>query len=241
MSHPEVTAAYERWQSNQAGGQPGDFLRAGMARRSFVYASIMFEEYRGKVGATDFVAPDKAHFYPVGVPGLFVTRFGPADFVEAVNTLGLPRYAKAAPDMRFQRFVDLHMQTNPLNMCTRPRTPRAGPRWRLSHPCRPSPTPWRRFSPTPTWPSTGPTCRRPAGRCRWRVIWSRPDDTEQIFQTGTNTTRRVAEIPAAEVAQPVEGDSIQIPTGGSTYKVVAGPRQPDPDRHVWRLELGPPG
>ena len=31
------------------------------------------------------------------MPGLFVTRFGPANYVETVNTLGLPYYAKSEP------------------------------------------------------------------------------------------------------------------------------------------------
>jgi hypothetical protein len=46
--------------------------------------------------------------------------FSPADFVETVNTRGLPRYAKVAPDSRFQRHVDTHVQSNPLPYCTRP-------------------------------------------------------------------------------------------------------------------------
>lgn len=121
VSHPEVEKAYERWTANTTGGQPGDFLRARLARRSFIYADILFEEYRGKVGAQDFVDAESCHFFPVGVPDLFVTYFGPGDFMETVNTIGLPRYAKQAVDMRFQRFVDIHAQTNPLNLCTRPK------------------------------------------------------------------------------------------------------------------------
>lgn len=73
-----------------------------------------------------------------------------------------------------------------------------------------------------------------------RVIWSRPDELEPFGQTGVTSSKRIAEIQASEVAAPLKGDSIQIPVGGSTYKILADPRQPDPDRRIWRLELGAP-
>lgn len=113
VEHAEVKKAYERWLAGEA-------LRADV-RKGFFFGDILFEEYRGKVGSTDFVGTNDAHFFPVGVPGLFVTRFAPADYVETINTLGLPRYAKQAVDQRFQKFVDLEAQTNPINLCTRPK------------------------------------------------------------------------------------------------------------------------
>jgi hypothetical protein len=109
-------------------GQPGDFLRMQLARRAFPYGGIMWEEYRGSVGGVDFIADDKVQFFPVGVPGLFRNPFAPADFTEAVNTLGLPRYAKQAPDLEFQRWVKLHLQSNPLPFCTIPRVLQIGKR-----------------------------------------------------------------------------------------------------------------
>lgn len=115
VSHPEATEAYKRYQESAV-------LRAGLARRTFDYGGITFEEYRGKVGSVDFIADNKAHFFPVGVPGLFRQYNAPADFVETVNTIGLPRYAKQAVDAQFQRWVSLHTQSNPLPICTRPKT-----------------------------------------------------------------------------------------------------------------------
>jgi len=50
-----------------------------------------------------------------------VTVHAPADFVETANTIGLPRYAKQAVDQQFARWVMLHVQSNPLPICTRPR------------------------------------------------------------------------------------------------------------------------
>lgn len=113
--HPEITKAYDRYLDSA-------FLRAGQARGAFEYAGITFEEYRGKVGSVDFIPDGKAHFFPVGVPGLFRQYNAPADFVETVNTIGLPRYAKQAVDQEFGRWVKLHTQSNPLPICTRPKT-----------------------------------------------------------------------------------------------------------------------
>jgi hypothetical protein len=114
ITHPEVEKAYERWLD-------GAFLRQGQARGSFEYAGILFEEYRGRVGSVDFTDAAKAYFFPVGVPGLFRQYNAPADFVETANTIGLPRYAKQAVDQQFARWVMLHVQSNPLPICTRPR------------------------------------------------------------------------------------------------------------------------
>ncbi len=114
VSHPEVEESYRRYQESA-------FLRAGLVRKSFEYAGITFEEYRGKVGSVDFIPDGKAHFFPVGVPGLFRQYNAPADFVETANTIGLPRYAKQAVDQEFGRWVKLHTQSNPLPICTRPK------------------------------------------------------------------------------------------------------------------------
>ena len=51
---------------------------------------------------------------------LLITRFGPADYMETVNTMGLPYYASQVP-MDHHKGVNLEAQSNPLNLCTRPR------------------------------------------------------------------------------------------------------------------------
>ena len=79
--HPEVENAYDRWLD-------GAFLRQGQARGSFEYSGIVFEEYRGRVGAVDFTDASKAYFFPVGMPGLFRQYNAPADFVDTGNTIG---------------------------------------------------------------------------------------------------------------------------------------------------------
>jgi hypothetical protein len=40
---------------------------------------------------------------------------------DTANTIGLPRYAKQAVNQQFARWVMLHVQSNPLPICTRPR------------------------------------------------------------------------------------------------------------------------
>lgn len=101
----------------------GETLRKDI-RRGFEFAGITFEEYRGKVGAVDFIADGEAYCFPEGAMTekgpLFQTYFAPADFEETVNTMGLPIYAKLARDPEFQRWVKLHTQSNPLPLCLRP-------------------------------------------------------------------------------------------------------------------------
>lgn len=114
VDHPECREAYQRWNEGQA-------LRDRTARRSFFYAGITFEEYRGKVGSVNYIADNKAHFFATGAPDLFQMCYAPANWLETVNTLGLPLYAKATPDPK-GRWVDIDAQANPLAYCTRPAT-----------------------------------------------------------------------------------------------------------------------
>ncbi|RYG38228.1 major capsid protein [bacterium] len=112
VTHPEVAKAYERYQENV-------HARTSQVGKVFEFAGVRWEEYYGGVGATKFVADNEAHAFPTGVPGLFETYFAPADYMETVNTTGLPRYSKQER-MRKDRGVDLETQTNPLHMCNRP-------------------------------------------------------------------------------------------------------------------------
>ena len=115
VSHPEVEKAYERLND-------GELLRTGLVRKTITIFDITFEEYRGKVGTTKFIADNKAHFFPAGSPGLFEVYYAPADYLETVNTLGLPRYAKQYVDRDLNKWVAVDTQSNPLPLCTIPRT-----------------------------------------------------------------------------------------------------------------------
>ncbi len=90
-------------------------------RAGFEYAGIVWENYRGNVGGIPFVPADEAFVVPMGT-NIFTTYFAPADFMETVNTVGLPLYAKIGDDPSgFNRFVKVHSQSNPLAICLRPR------------------------------------------------------------------------------------------------------------------------
>jgi hypothetical protein len=87
----------------------------------FEFGGIIYENYQGTDdNSTVTIADGTASVFPVGVPGLYAEYFAPADFFETANTIGLPRYAKVAPDARFNQYVELHTQQNPLPICLRP-------------------------------------------------------------------------------------------------------------------------
>ncbi|WP_437881030.1 major capsid protein [Pseudomonas sp. LRF_L74] len=112
ISHPKVRDTYLN--TLQAASLRGD------RRVNFEFGGIEWERYRGKMGGQPFVADDSAELVPLGVPELFISAFAPADYMETVNTEGLPYYAKLER-MRFDKGVEGEAQSNPLHLCTRPR------------------------------------------------------------------------------------------------------------------------
>lgn len=100
---------------------------SGDINETFEYGGITWRRYRtGRRGidanrGAAFIADNEARFVIRGVPDLFMTRFAPADYIETVNTMGLPRYAK-----QFQypndKGIGLEFQMNPISLCTRPQT-----------------------------------------------------------------------------------------------------------------------
>lgn len=109
--HPKVVKAWERYNE-------GEMLRNDV-RGGFLFADVLWEEYRGKVGSEAFIDPNEAYLVPAGVADLFITRNAPADYMETVNTLGLPLYSRQEP-LPMNRGVELEAQKNPLNLCTQP-------------------------------------------------------------------------------------------------------------------------
>jgi hypothetical protein len=112
ISHPSVVNTYKA--TLQAAALRGD------GRESFDFGGITWERYRGKVAGVAFIADDEAQLVPEGVPELFKSAFAPADYMETVNTLGIPYYSKMEL-MPFGKGVDGEAQSNPLHLCTRPR------------------------------------------------------------------------------------------------------------------------
>lgn len=106
----DIKATYlNQAQAAELRGDPTNRLDAG---------GLIWEWYEG---TSDCKIPDgEAYVVPQGVPGLFITRYAPADTMSAVGTLGLPYYS--IPEMmEFGKGVEFEAQSNPLNICTRPR------------------------------------------------------------------------------------------------------------------------
>lgn len=99
--------------------QESQLLRTDL-RAGFEFGGITWENYRGSVGGVSFVPTAEAYVVPIGT-SIFSTYFAPADFIETVNTVGLPVYAKIAMDEQLNRWAKVHSQSNPLALCLRPR------------------------------------------------------------------------------------------------------------------------
>lgn len=113
ISNPFVRDAYNLWAANLSRFGDNDFRD-----RAFTYGGITWYRYGKKVGGKLLVEDAKAHVFPYG-PGIFQTFNAPADYNEAVNTIGLPFYSKIE-ERRFNKGYDLEVQANPLTLCMFP-------------------------------------------------------------------------------------------------------------------------
>jgi hypothetical protein len=96
------------------------YIHNGMSYGSFEFGGILWENYRGAVGGTQFINTNKCHIFPTGAPNLFRTYFAPADYVETVNTVGQRMYLKQYR-MENDKGINLDSQMNALSLCTRPK------------------------------------------------------------------------------------------------------------------------
>jgi len=114
--HSKVKDAFRFYQTTQ--NLAGDY------RPGFRFGGVTIEEYPGTAtnaaGSTiPFIAAGTCRFFPVGTNQTFRTYFAPADFNEAVNTIGQEMYAKQQP-REFDRGWKIHTQSNPLPLVMRP-------------------------------------------------------------------------------------------------------------------------
>lgn len=115
VTSDEVKDTFATWQENKTNFGP----EARTPRTGFVYGGITWWNYRGKIGSVDFIPTAQARFFPEGVPDLFIRRNAPAPFMETVNTIGKPLYMKSER-MKWDIGQELHSNSNPLHLCTRP-------------------------------------------------------------------------------------------------------------------------
>jgi hypothetical protein len=120
IQHTEVRATYLASQeaSELRRGYVGNGQQGIYA--AFEFGGIVWENYRGSVDGTNFIDTDKCHMFPTGVPGLFRTYYAPADYMETVNTMGRRLYEKMFP-MPNDKGMNMEVQMNALEFCTRPR------------------------------------------------------------------------------------------------------------------------
>lgn len=116
LEHPSVKGVYDGYQMAERR------LGASYVHGIFEFGGIFFEEYQGSDDGAVGIDSNEVRFFFADAPGVYAEYYAPGDFMEAVNTIGLPRYAKMAADDRFNRYVELHVQTNPLPICLRPAT-----------------------------------------------------------------------------------------------------------------------
>lgn len=113
VQNAKMIKAWELW--NQGAYLRTDHVNGG----DFEFAGVIFEVYDGGTSAGDFIADGIAYAYPEGVPGMFQSKFAPADYMETVNTQGLPFYAKMEP-MPFNKGVIGEAQSNPIHFNSLP-------------------------------------------------------------------------------------------------------------------------
>ena len=117
VGHDKMAKAWESWNN-------GAFARQDQTAGDFEFAGVVFQIYAGGVtdgngNSVDFIAPGEAYAYPEGVPNMFQTAYAPADYMETVNTMGSPYYAKQER-MAFDKGVMLETQSNPIMLNTLP-------------------------------------------------------------------------------------------------------------------------
>lgn len=117
VSHPNVEKAYAAYQiANQ--NLAGDY------RQRFDFGGLVFEVYSAAWTDLDgtarlAIASGEGHAFPEGTANTFEEVIAPGNFVEAVNTLGIPYYAKQEP-RKFGAGIDLWAESNVLPLCKRP-------------------------------------------------------------------------------------------------------------------------
>lgn len=88
-------------------------------REMVTYGGVTFERYRGY--NTIAIPTGKMIVLPVGVPGMFMQAFAPADTLDTVGTgsMGTPYFPQSIPSVDNRRWY-MEIQTNCVMVCTRP-------------------------------------------------------------------------------------------------------------------------
>ena len=109
--HPNVVSAYQNWNAATQ--------MSTQQRKGFPFCGLTFKNYRGSIGGSAWLNTDQARVVPTGVQDLFQHVMAPGDMIDTVNTRGQMMYAKQEL-LPFGKGVQIHTQSNPLMLCTRP-------------------------------------------------------------------------------------------------------------------------
>ncbi|KGA01019.1 elements of external origin [Cobetia amphilecti] len=110
ISNPSVREAYIYQKSEKLRGD---------GRDAFEFGGVTWERAVGNVAGQPFVASGEAIVIPMGVPDMFLAHYAPADYNDAVNTIGLPFYS-SSERLPHDKGVSLEAQSNPIILNTRP-------------------------------------------------------------------------------------------------------------------------
>jgi hypothetical protein len=118
IHHPSIKEIWLNWS-----GAPGRL--ASDLRSGFEIEGVYFEEYRGIVpkpdgsGTLQFIDNKKGVAIPLGTRNTFKRFLAPADYIDTVNTLAQPYYARQKV-MDDDRGIRIYAQSNTLPICLRP-------------------------------------------------------------------------------------------------------------------------
>jgi hypothetical protein len=132
-SHPNVVKAFQYFQNGNGYNLAMD-LSFGATKPSseglftpptnvFLYGGVAWINYSGTLPdasgtAQPLIDVNSAYLFPMGTD-VFKTWYAPANYMETVNTEGMPFYAKQVPT-KYDKGLDIECQMNPLPICLKP-------------------------------------------------------------------------------------------------------------------------
>jgi hypothetical protein len=128
VSHPNVKVAFTYFQNNNGQNLGGDYSSGADpnnrdAIRGFQFGEVTWINYTGSVtdstgASVKMIEDGSAYMFPMGT-AVFKQFFAPADYLETVNTEGVPFYVKQK-NMDYDKGIDVECQSNPLPICLKP-------------------------------------------------------------------------------------------------------------------------
>lgn len=132
VSHANVKTAFTYFQNNNGQNLAGDYSggsATGTAQGLFTgvpgfkFGGVTWINYSGAVtdsagNSQPMVDTNSAYLVPMGT-SIFRNWYAPADYMETVNTEGMPFYAKQRL-MEFDKGIQVECQSNPLPICLKP-------------------------------------------------------------------------------------------------------------------------